>query len=163
MVLTMIRTNIVYSNGCDVTNHHTLYWHRCLGMYRRTGLAFSANAIQFLWTKMDGKWTQLYHNDQATIHSELIPNEIFKTIDKIPANFVVISTGKLDRSKIGFNNLSTIDVWKRNRIKSSNAVNKIKIKTNVNCIYFLLGYLISVILHRLRVHLPLSIVDMIIK
>lgn len=153
MVLTMIRTNIVYSNGCDVTNHHTLYWHRCLGMYRRTGLAFSANAIQFLWTKMDEKLIQLYHNDQATMYSKLIPNKILKTVDKIPANFVVISTRKLDRSKIGFNNLSTIDVWKLNRIKSSNAIKKIKRKTNVNCIYFLLGFSNNIGLQIFRIYL----------
>ena len=39
---------IVYSKGCDVTNHQILYWIRCFGMYRRTGFAFKANSMQFL-------------------------------------------------------------------------------------------------------------------
>lgn len=34
IVLAIIRPNIAYSNGCDVTNHHILYWIRALGIYR---------------------------------------------------------------------------------------------------------------------------------
>lgn len=33
IVLIMMRTKMAYSNGCDVTNHQTLYWIRCFGMY----------------------------------------------------------------------------------------------------------------------------------
>lgn len=33
IVLIMMRTKIAYSKGCDVTNHQTLYWMRCFGMY----------------------------------------------------------------------------------------------------------------------------------
>lgn len=36
IVLIMMRTKMAYSNGWDVTNHHTLYWIRCFGMYLRT-------------------------------------------------------------------------------------------------------------------------------
>lgn len=52
MVFNMIKMKMVYSKGCDVTNHHTLYWIRCFGMYRRTGFAFKANSMQFLWNKI---------------------------------------------------------------------------------------------------------------
>ena len=48
MVFNIIRMKIVYSKGCDVTNHQILYWIRCFGMYRRTGFAFKANSMQFL-------------------------------------------------------------------------------------------------------------------
>lgn len=33
IVLIMISTKMAYSKGCEVTNHHTLYWIRCFGMY----------------------------------------------------------------------------------------------------------------------------------
>lgn len=65
--------------------------------------------VRTLYSFSGQKWTENEHNYIATIklryvYSKLIPNTILKTIVKIPASFVVISIGKLGRSKIGFNN-----------------------------------------------------------
>lgn len=54
-VLIMMSIKIPYSNGCDVTNHQILYWHRAFGMYRRCGLDFNANSIHFLY-KTQKQW-----------------------------------------------------------------------------------------------------------
>lgn len=51
IVFSTINVKIVYSNGCEVTNHQILYWNLCLGMYRRTGFAFNANSMQLRWKK----------------------------------------------------------------------------------------------------------------
>lgn len=40
IVLIMISTKMAYSNGCDVTNHHTLYWIRCLGIYLQEQICY---------------------------------------------------------------------------------------------------------------------------
>lgn len=46
IVFAIIRPNIAYSNGCDVTNHHILYCIRAFGMYLRWGFAFKANSAK---------------------------------------------------------------------------------------------------------------------
>ena len=51
----MMATNTVYSQMGDVANAHNLYWNGFFGMYRRTGLAFNANSMQFLCKKINLK------------------------------------------------------------------------------------------------------------
>ena len=48
-VLSMIATKTVYSHKGDVAKAHSLYCRGFFGIYRRTGLAFRANSMQFLW------------------------------------------------------------------------------------------------------------------
>ena len=48
-VLSMMATNTVYSHIGEVAKAQSLYCRGFLGMYRRTGLAFRANSMQFLW------------------------------------------------------------------------------------------------------------------
>ena len=45
-VLTMMRAKMPYSKPRDVTSHQMRYCSRAFGMYRRSGLALSANSIQ---------------------------------------------------------------------------------------------------------------------
>lgn len=41
-VLSMMRTNIMYSKGEEFTTYQNLYWYGCLGMYLLRGRAFRA-------------------------------------------------------------------------------------------------------------------------
>ena len=50
-VLSMMATNTVYSQMGDVAKAHSLYCKGFFWMYRRTGLAFNANSMQFLCKK----------------------------------------------------------------------------------------------------------------